>query len=424
MACLLFPLNLQAAEKSLLTPTPQAEAATQAHPTPSTKPSIPTPLAKPTTPTPPATPIAQASSTHTNPAYLLPSAPNLSATSYILMDANSGKIIAQKNADVRHPPASLTKLMTLYLTFKGLATGQLHLTDKVTISKKAWKIGGSRMFLRVGTKVSVENLIQGVIVDSGNDATTALAEYVGGTESAFVQLMDQQAQILGMKNTHYTDPTGLPHPNHYSTANDLAVLTQAIIQRFPSYYHFFSEKWFSWNGIRQPNRNRLLWRNQGVDGLKTGHTEAAGYCLITSAKQNSMRLISIIMGAPTDMARAEESQALLSYGFRFFQTKQLYKANQVITITRIYSGKQKQITLGLNKDFDLTLPKMAFNHIKISIDVDKTIKAPIKKGQQLGTIIIQTDHNILIKQPLVALQEVPKGSWWRRFIDWCILLFH
>ncbi|MBX9705272.1 MAG: D-alanyl-D-alanine carboxypeptidase, partial [Gammaproteobacteria bacterium] len=253
-------------------------------------------------------------------AYIVPSPPDIDAKAYVLIDANSGKVLATSNADARRQPASLTKLMTIYIAFRELAAGHIQLTDQVTISENAWKTGGSRMFVGVGSKVPLEDLLQGAIVASGNDSTTALAEYIGGTEPVFVQMMNQQAKQLGMNDTNYTDATGLPNPDHYSTANDLAKLANAIVHNFPQYYHYFGEKWFTWNGIRQPNRNRLLWRDDGVDGMKTGHTDEAGYCLIGSAQENGMRLISVVLGAPSENGRIEDSESLLKYGFRFYET--------------------------------------------------------------------------------------------------------
>lgn len=362
---------------------------------------------------------AAPTSTKANPwsAYLVPSAPKLDAKAYVLMDARSGNVVASKAADTKMPPASLTKLMTLYLVFQDLAQGRIHLDDKVLISKDAWRTGGSRMFVKVGSQVPVSDLIQGVIVQSGNDATMALAEYVGGTEEAFVQMMDQQAKKLGMNNSHFSDPTGLPKPDHLTTADDLAKLARAIITQFPQYYHFFSEKWFTWNKIRQPNRNRLLWRNFNVDGMKTGHTEQAGYCLISSAQQDNTRFIAVVLGTPTDAARANESQALLNYGFRFFESAQIYKANNTITERRAWKGRNKNIALGVTKDFYVTIPRTAYPDLKVSLKVNSDIEAPIAKNQSLGQINVVLKNDPIATVPLVALQADPLGGWWTRFID-------
>ena len=361
-------------------------------------------------------------------AYTVPTAPNINAKGYVLMDAQSGEVVAAKNADQQMPPASLTKLMTLYVVFNELAQGNIHLDDKVTISKRAWQTGGSRMFVKVGSKVPVKDLLQGVIVQSGNDATVALAEYVGGTINTFVQIMDQQAKILGMKNSHFSDPTGLPASDHLATPYDLALLSQAIINHFPQYYHFFSEKWFTWNRIRQPNRNRLLWRNLNVDGLKTGHTSQAGYCLISSAKQADTRFISVVMGAPSDAARADDSQALLNYGFRFFQSAKIYNANSNIYQQRIWKGLHKYVALGVMKDFYVTIPRRAYPDLKVSLTINPDAYAPITKGQALGTINVLLKDKHIASHPLVALQADPLGSWWTRLIDsiihWVDHLFH
>lgn len=361
-------------------------------------------------------------------AYMVPNQPNINARGYVLMDAQSGEVIAAKNPDMKMPPASLTKLMTLYIVFSELANGSIHLDDKVRISKTAWQTGGSRMFVKVGSRVPVKDLIQGVIVQSGNDATMALAQYVGGTEGAFVQMMDQQAKILGMKNSHFSDPTGLPARDHLTTPYDLALLTRAIITKFPQYYHFFKEKWFTWNGIRQPNRNRLLWRNLNVDGLKTGHTNSAGFCLISSAQQDQTRFISVVMGTPSDSARTDDSQALLSYGFRFFQTAKIYNANDSIYQQRVWKGKHKYIPLGVTHDFFVTIPKRAYADLRVSLTINPNVYAPIKKGQTLGTVNVSLKDKAIADQALVALQADPSGGWWTRLVDsivhWFKNLFH
>lgn len=369
---------------------------------------------------------AQPAATPGNPwsTYLVPNAPNLNAKAYVLMDAKSGEVMASKNPHLRIPPASLTKLMTLYLVFQDLASGRIHLDDKVLISKSAWQTGGSRMFVKVGSEVKVSNLIQGVIVQSGNDATMALAEYVGGTENAFVQMMDQKAKALGMKDSHFADPTGLPKPDHLTTAYDLAVLARAIITQFPQYYHFFGEKWFTWNHIRQPNRNRLLWRNFNVDGMKTGHTEEAGYCQVSSALQENTRFISVVLGTPTDMARANESQALLNYGFRFFESAQIYKAGETITTQRAWKGESKNVALGVAQDFYVTIPRSAYPELNVRLKINTDIEAPITKGQAFGSVIVSLKSKQVATAPLVALADDPRGGWWTRFIDAIMHWFH
>jgi serine-type D-Ala-D-Ala carboxypeptidase (penicillin-binding protein 5/6) len=379
----------------------------------------------------PAAAQAAATASPANPwaSYMVPSSPDINATGYALMDVQSGTLVASKKAHVRIPPASLTKLMTIYIVFGEIASGHIHLDDKVLISHKAWQTGGSRMFVKVGSRVSVEDLIQGVVVQSGNDATMALAEYVAGTEKAFVQIMDQQAQVLGMKDSHFSDPTGLPAPDHYATPYDLALLARAIITHYPQYYHYFGEKWFTWNKIRQPNRNRLLWRtNLGADGLKTGHTAAAGYCLISSAKQDNTRFVSVVVGAPSDQARADDSQALLNYGFRFFESSKIYNSTDVISKQRIWKGSEKYVNLGVANDFYVSIPRRAQNDLRVTLNVDNNIKAPVTQGQSLGTVNVFLKDTQIASEPLVAEQAVPLAGWWSRFFDaifhWFYKLFH
>ena len=349
--------------------------------------------------------------------YMVPPAPDVNAKAFVLMDDASGMVIGAKNPNLPLEPASLTKLMTAYLVFNELAAGRIHLTDEVAISKEAWKTGGSRMFAQVGAKIPLEALIQGSVIQSGNDATVALAEYVGGTESAFVEMMNHQAQLLGMKDTHYTDASGLPAANHVATAYDLALLAQAIINNFPQYYHYFGEKWFVWNNIRQPNRNRLLWRNINVDGLKTGHTEAAGFCLISSAKQGDSRFISVVMGAPTEPLRVNDSQALLNYAFRYFQSQKIYNANDVILQRRVWGAKEKMISLGVTHNFAIAIPRNAVPDLKVTLSINPSISAPIVKNQQLGSINVYVKDQLVASQPLVALADNARASWLARFFD-------
>lgn len=346
-----------------------------------------------------------------------PSAPNLEATGYILVDATSSKIIAQKDADKRMPPASLTKLMSLYIISSAIKNGQIRLDDKVRISNKAWKTEGSRMFVKVGDEVPVRQLLEGIIVASGNDATVALAEYIAGSEDAFVSMMNQQAKILGMNNTHFVDSTGLPNPDHYSTPHDLAILTQHYIKNFPEDYSLYGEKWFTYNGIKQPNRNRLLWRFQYADGLKTGHTAEAGYCLVASAKKDGMRLISVIMGAPTDQARTEDSIRLLTYGFRFFETHKLYDATKALVKVRVWQGRNAETPLGLTEDFYVTVPSGQFKKLQADMALSSPIEAPIKKGDACGKVNVLLNNQTIGSQPLVALDDNPRGNLWRRAAD-------
>lgn len=352
-----------------------------------------------------------------------PSAPNLNATGYILMDATSGKIIAQKDADVRLPPASLTKLMTLYIVSLALKNGQIHMTDKVKISTKAWQSEGSRMFVKAGDDVPLKDLMQGVIIVSGNDAAVALAEYVAGTEDAFTSMMNQQAKFLGMTNSHFTDSTGLPNKEHYSTAHDLAILAQAYIKNFPEDYSMYAEKWFTFNGIRQSNRNRLLWRYPFADGLKTGHTSEAGYCLVGSAKKDGMRLVSVVLGTPSDLVRTEDSMRLLTYGFRFFETHKLYNASTPVAMARVWKGTKSETPLGLSEDLYVTVPTGQYKKLQASVNVEP-LKAPIVKGQPYGTLNILLGDQVIASKPLIAFADNPTGSMIRRATDSVQYNFH
>lgn len=349
-------------------------------------------------------------------ASLNPGAPVLNASGYYLQDVNSGKVLASQNADVRMAPASLTKLMTLYITFEALQANRIHLTDKVTISTAAWQTGGSRMFVKVGDQVPVVQLIQGVIVDSGNDACTALAEYVGGTQAGFINLMNQQAQLLGMKNTHYIDVTGLPDPNHFSTPHDIAILARAIIVNFPQDYHFFNEKTLTYDNITQPNRNRLLWSDPSVDGLKTGHTDAAGYCLVSSATRNNMRLLSVLLGAPTDADRTQFSENLLNFGYRFFETHKVFSADQVIQNANVLFGQANLVPVGLAHDFYVTVPTGQFSKVTTAFKIETPLKAPLKKGEAIGTIGATLNGQSLGNESLVALTPIERGGLISRFI--------
>lgn len=349
--------------------------------------------------------------------------PDINASSFFLMDANSGKVLAEKNADTRLAPASLTKLMTMYVISDALKNSSIHLDDKVRISTKAWKTGGSRMFVKVDDEVPVRDLLQGIVVASGNDASVAMAEYIAGTEGAFAGMMNAEAKVIGMKNSHFEDSNGLPNPNHYSTARDLALLAQAIIQKFPEDYKLYSEKWFTYNKIRQPNRNRLLWRFNYADGLKTGHTDAAGYCLVGSAVKNGTRLISVVMGAPNDNVRTEDSIRLLTYGFRFFETHKLYEGNTKLVTARVWKGKEKEIDLGVAKDFYLTIPAGQYKNIHATIQVED-LKAPITKGKSYGTLNVTLNDQVLASEPLVALKDDPRGGFFRGIYDSISFGFH
>lgn len=352
-----------------------------------------------------------------------PAAPTLNAKAYILIDVNSGKVIAEKNSDEHLPPASLTKMMTLYVISNALHHEQIHLNDMVRVSRDAWKIGGSRMFIKEGQQVAVEDLLKGIIVDSGNDACVAMAEHVGGTENAFTDIMNQQAQNLGMSNSHFTDSTGLPDPNLYTTAKDLAILGRALVSDFPQYYDWYKQKWFTYNGIRQPNRNRLLWRDNQVDGLKTGHTSDAGFCLVSSAKRENMRLLAVVLGEPNDSSRADDSEKLLNYGFRFFETHQLYKTGQSIAELPLYKGLVDKVTVGLTDDQFITIPTGQYQRLTISTKVPAYLQAPIKKGDKVGDLVVQFDNNIISTRPLYALQTIETGGIYTRMKDSIRLTF-
>ncbi|WP_305906346.1 D-alanyl-D-alanine carboxypeptidase family protein [Methylomarinum sp. Ch1-1] len=353
---------------------------------------------------------------------LIPAAPRVAASSYFLMDFNSGRVLVEKNADKKLPPASLTKIMTVYVVFRELSNGHLTLDEKVTISKKAWQTPGSRMFIEVNKQVAIKDLLKGVIIQSGNDASVALAEHVAGDESTFAALMNQHAQRLGMTNTHFENSMGLPHDNHYTTARDLAKLTQALIREFPDYYKWDAEKEFTYNNITQHNRNKLLWRDESVDGVKTGYTEEAGYCMVASARRNDMRLISVVMGTASENARANESQTLLNYGFRFFETHKLYDAMASLTEARVWKGDSKKLQLGLPNDLFVTIPRRHFNDLKAETQVDNRITAPVKEGEAVGTLNVTLAGDVIINKPLIALTTVAKGSLIQRLYDEALLL--
>jgi D-alanyl-D-alanine carboxypeptidase (penicillin-binding protein 5/6) len=354
---------------------------------------------------------------------LIPAPPRVNAKAYLLIDHNSGHILAEHNADKQVEPASLTKLMTAYIVLYEIERGGISLEDEVKISEKAWRMGGSRMFIKVNSYVSVEKLLKGLIVQSGNDASVALAEHIAGSESAFVELMNQHAERLNLISTHFNNSTGWPDKNHYTTARDLARLSQAIINDFPEHYAWYKIKKYTYNKITQPNRNRLLWLDDRVDGLKTGHTKAAGYCLISSAKKNNMRLISVVTGTNKDSARIAASRKLLNYGFRFFETNLIHKANTEITNMRIWKGEQEQLSLGITKDLYITVPKGLSRKIKNNIKVEAMIEAPVAKGKSYGQLNIMLGDKQLVTQELVALSSIKEGGIWRKLSDYIQLMF-
>lgn len=353
----------------------------------------------------------------------VPSPPKLAAKSYLLIDFNSGRILAEKKFNKKIEPASITKLMTAYVIYKELDAGRLTLDEDVIISKKAWKMKGSKMFIEVGKKVTVEKLLKGLIVQSGNDATVALAEHIAGSESTFADYMNQHAQELGMTNTNFVNSTGWPNKNHVTTAADLAKLASAIIREFPEHYKRYKEKEFTYNGIKQYNRNKLLWRDKSVDGFKTGHTESAGYCLVASAKRDEMRLISIVLGTKSEKSRENVSQSLLSYGFRFYESHKLYSVGESLNTARIWMGASETVNLGLSEDVYVTIPRGQYKKLDSVINVKEAIEAPVEKGRQLGTVSIKLEGKEIISKPLIALQSVEQGSLWQRGKDHIIKLF-
>lgn len=354
---------------------------------------------------------------------IIPAPPQLAASAYILLDGDTGTVLVEHNADQQLPPASLTKMMTSYIVSSEIENGKISETDMVNISVKAWKMGGSKMFIREGTQVPVKDLLRGVIVQSGNDASVALAEYVAGSENAFTDVMNQQAALLGMNNTTFKNATGWPADGHLTTARDLALLAQALIYDFPDHYQLYSEKYFKYNGINQPNRNRLLFRDSSVDGLKTGHTEEAGFCLVSSAQKNNMRLISVVMGTRSDEARAAESQKLLAYGFRYFETHKLYAAGEELTQARVWEGKQKAVKLTVAKDLYLTIPRGSSDELKADMHIDDVIKAPLLAGQELGNLTVHLDDKLLMDIPLVAAEPLEQAGLLSRLWDMIQLFF-
>lgn len=347
----------------------------------------------------------------------IPAMPALAAKSYVLMDAATGQVLVEHNAHEALPPASLTKLMTAYIATKEIRRGQIGEQDLVTVSEKAWRTGGSRMFIEVGKQVSVDDLLHGIIIQSGNDASVAMAEYIAGSEEAFSDMMNQQAAALQLSNTSFRNATGLPAEGHYSSAFDMARLARAIIDEDPEHYAIYAQKEFLWNDIRQQNRNLLLWRDSTVDGLKTGHTEEAGYCLVASAVRDDMRLISVIFGARDESSRAAETQKLLTYGFRFFESRTLYKKNTVLTSSQVWKGQQAQVEAGLAADLALVVPRGKADQIIAEAVLDERIVAPVRAGQKLGSIEVRLEGELLHTADLVALGEVEQGGIFKRIWD-------
>jgi len=355
--------------------------------------------------------------------YVIPSPPSIAAKSFLLIDFNSGHVLAEKDSNQRVEPASLTKIMTGYVVINELKNDNISMDDMVTISHKAWKMPGSKMFIEVGKQVSVRDLIKGMVIQSGNDASVALAEMVAGSEEVFAQLMNKYAQSIGMTNTNYVNATGLPHKDHYTSAHDLALLTKALITEFPEEYKWYSEKKFTFNGITQYNRNKLLWQDPTVDGLKTGHTESAGYCLVASALRDETRLISVVLGATGADKRVQETQKLLNYGFRFFETHKLYSAEQRLNDAVVWEGTRDLIGVGTAQDLYVTIPRGQYKNLIIESTIQPELTAPIQKGQPLGTIQISLSDKVIAERPLVALSDIEEGSFFKKLIDQIKLFF-
>jgi len=351
-----------------------------------------------------------------------PPPPGIDAKAWVLMDYASGQILAGSNEDARVAPASITKIMTSYAVSAELAHNKIHMNDDVFISERAWRSGGagtdgSTSFLQLNSKVALKDLLYGMIIQSGNDAAIALAEHTAGSEETFAQLMNQYAAQLGMTGTHYVDSSGLPNPDHYTTARDIALLSRALIRDFPEEYKIYAVKDFEWNGIKQHNRNTLLWRDSTVDGIKTGHTSEAGYCLATSALRGDQRLIAVVMGAPSEKQRADDNQELLNYGFRFFETHKLYAVDKPLATPELWKGATPTVPLGVGADVLVTLPRGRYGELKASVDMPARLVAPLQKGQKVGTLKVLLDGKILVEQPLVALADAPEGGFFKRLSD-------
>lgn len=360
---------------------------------------------------------------------VVPAPPQLAAKAYLLMDAASGKVLVEQNAEERLPPASLTKLMTAYIATLEIRKGKIGEKDLVTVSEHAWRSGGaasggSTMFLPLNSQVAVGDLLHGIIIQSGNDASVAVAEHIAGSEDAFADLMNTTAQKLGMSNSHFMNATGLPNPEHYSSAHDMARLARAIIYEDPEHYSIYAQKEFLWNNIKQPNRNLLLWRDKTVDGLKTGHTKEAGYCLVASAVRDGQRLISVVFGTNSEQARAAETQKLLTYGFRFFESRTFYQKGTELAQAPVWKGAERQLKAGLAEDLTLTLPRGQMDKLQASMSLQPMIVAPVAAGQEVGKVEVRLGDQVLHSAPLVAIEAVEEGGIFRRVWDSIRLFFY
>ena len=353
----------------------------------------------------------------------IPKPPGTPSETHILMDAATGRVLAEKNADKPLAPASLTKIMTGYVVYKALADGSISLEDEVEVSERAWRMGGSQMFLEVGDRVTVDQLLDGMVVQSGNDAALALAEYVGGSESAFVEQMNYYADQLGLENTHFMNPEGLSHDEHYASARDLAILARHTVNEFPERYERYDKRSFTYNNIPQYNRNDLLYSTDYVDGMKTGYTESAGYCLVASGERDGMRLISVVMGAPSPDARESASRSLLSWGYRFYASHKLYAAGEALKEAPVWQGARDTLRLGLRQDMHITIPKGRYEELEANMSFPGQLIAPFSQGEEVGQVRVSLDGETVAKAPLVALDEVPSGSFFGRMGDAIMLWF-
>lgn len=351
----------------------------------------------------------------------IPAAPDLPVKSYALLDYASGQLLAGKDSDMRVEPASITKVLTVYIALDEMKQGRIKPDDEVLISERAWRQGmdstESRMFIEVGKKVRFMDLLRGIIIQSGNDATVAVSEHIAGSEDTFAELMNQYAKKLGLKNSHFADASGMPNPEHYTTAHDLTLLGRALIRDFPESYKIFSEREFVFHGIKQGNRNLLLEMDPSVDGIKTGHTEAAGYCLLSSAMKDGRRLIAAVMGDVSTKARAENSRALLGYGFRFFETVPMFGPSQPAGVVQVWKGNGQKLPVGVLKPIALTLPRGARSQLQVQAQATRAVIAPVQAGQQIGVVNVLLEGKVIRSEPLVALQPMPEGGLWQRMVD-------
>ncbi|MDG2161986.1 MAG: D-alanyl-D-alanine carboxypeptidase [Gammaproteobacteria bacterium] len=356
---------------------------------------------------------------------IIPRPPDIAATSYILIDAKTGQVLIQENADEALPPASLTKIMTSYIAIEEIISGRLTLDTPVHISEKAWRMEGSKTFVGVDTMVRAEDLLRGIIIQSGNDASVAIAEHIAGSEEAFADMMNQYAEVMGMQQSFFMNASGLDTELYYNTmsARDLALIARETVIKHKDFYPIYAEREFTYNGITQSNRNSLLFRDRNVDGLKTGWTDAAGFCLVASAERDGMRLISVVMGTASTEARAIETQKLFTYGFRYFETHQLYSEGQVLTNVPVWSGEQSTVDLGVTEDVFVTIPRGQGENLTAAVDVEEAVTAPLVGGQIMGVVNVTLDSDLIYRGDVVAMQAIEQGGLFKRFIDWLTLFF-